>query len=166
MLAPCCNEYYTCRLCHDAVRFDAVLDPRKNPHKMDRHAVRTLKCLVCGEVQPAHQQCSSCGVTFGAYWCPVCNFADNTARGQFHCDGCGICREGGRENFYHCHTCGSCIAISTKETHRCKEDKMKTSCFLCLDDIFTSRDQGVELRCGHCMHSKCYASYTKRSFKW
>ena len=28
------------------------------------------------------------------------------ARGTFHCDGCGICRVGKREEYIHCDTCG------------------------------------------------------------
>jgi len=27
---------------------------------------------------------------------------DTTSKKQFHCEDCGICRVGGRENFFHC----------------------------------------------------------------
>ena len=36
--------------------------------------------------------CLSCGVQFGKYFCHVCNYYDNEDKGQYHCDGCGICR--------------------------------------------------------------------------
>jgi hypothetical protein len=29
-----------------------------------------------------------------------------TKKQQYHCDACGICRIGGRENFFHCDRCG------------------------------------------------------------
>jgi hypothetical protein len=29
-----------------------------------------------------------------------------TKKQQYHCDSCGICRIGGRDNFFHCDRCG------------------------------------------------------------
>ena len=39
--APCCNQIYTCRLCHD----------EKEDHEMVRKNVETIKCLQCGNLQ-------------------------------------------------------------------------------------------------------------------
>ena len=88
LLSPCCNSYYTCRLCHDEIKYDAVLDPKKNPHRVNRHAVTRVKCLVCKLEQPSQQNCSGCGVVMGEYFCSICNFFDDTARGQWHCEVC------------------------------------------------------------------------------
>lgn len=30
---------------------------------------------------------------------------------QYHCDACGICRIGGRENFFHCDRCGTDLLL-------------------------------------------------------
>ena len=153
LLAPCCNTYFTCRFCHDAEKYEAVLDPKKL-HRVDRHAVTTIKCLACGRVQPSQQTCEGCGVCMGAYYCSICNFFDDdTSKGQWHCDECGICRVGGKSKFFHCSGCNTCLSLSTRESHTCKADKLRTNCFLCLEDIFSSRDAGTMLRCGHAMHT-------------
>ena len=43
----------------------------------------------------------------------------------FHCDGCGICRVGGRENFFHCDVCNCCLALFQKNNHVCIAQKLK-----------------------------------------
>ena len=43
---------------------------------------------------------------------------DDAEKGQFHCDGCGICRVGGRENYFHCDICGYCLPLSCKDNHK------------------------------------------------
>ena len=47
----------------------------------------------------------------GAYACTSCPFYDDDLSKQpYHCDACGICRIGGRDNYFHCDTCGSCYS--------------------------------------------------------
>lgn len=41
---------------------------------------------------------------------PTQFFDDDVSKQQFHCDDCGICRVGGRQNFFHCATCGCCYS--------------------------------------------------------
>lgn len=52
----------------------------------------------------------------GQYACLVCNLFDDEGDKKqiFHCDGCGICRVGGRENFFHCSNCNMCLGVSLK----------------------------------------------------
>lgn len=157
LLSACCDKFYTCRFCHDAVEDEGQRDVKKR-HTMDRHAVRTVKCMPCGAVQPAAQVCTSCGVTLGAYFCPRCNLFDDKPRGQWHCDGCGICRVGGPENFRHCDRCAVCIGVSMWATHTCVTDRLKVPCPICYEDLHSSRDATSFLPCGHSMHARCWTN--------
>jgi hypothetical protein len=78
-----------CRLCHD----EAVVD-----HRIDRFATAEVICKQCDSRQAVSNQCSECGVEFSSYHCGVCKLwkADD-ARGTFHCESCGICRVGQRD---------------------------------------------------------------------
>ena len=75
---------------------------------MDRFAVTEVRCNKCHAVQAVgdclhccliygitfqvSNTCIGCGIQFGKYFCHVCNYYDNEDKGQYHCDGCGICR--------------------------------------------------------------------------
>ncbi|KAJ8434401.1 hypothetical protein Cgig2_002603 [Carnegiea gigantea] len=120
--APCCNRIFTCRHCHNdamvCVLFFLLLSMFLNPlililailmsyaasslsDPMERHE------LVRQDVTRVAKVCSNCGVDMGEYFCEVCKFYDDeTDKKQFHCNECGICRVGGRENFFHCQKCG------------------------------------------------------------
>lgn len=52
-----------------------------------------------------------CGIRFADYFCMDCGMAnsDLPSDGYFHCDACGICRVGSRQEFFHCHGCGCCL---------------------------------------------------------
>ncbi|RMX37266.1 hypothetical protein pdam_00024270, partial [Pocillopora damicornis] len=88
--APCCKKYYNCRLCHND----------KESHELDRKTVEAIKCLQCDSSQE------------------ICRLFDDTEKGQFHCSGCGICRVGGKENFFHCDRCDMCLGIQLKDSHK------------------------------------------------
>ncbi|XP_008667057.1 putative RING zinc finger domain superfamily protein isoform X9 [Zea mays] len=97
--APCCGDVFHCRHCHN--------ESTKDGHELDRHDVQSVICLVCDTEQPIAQVCCNCGVCMGEYFCAACNFLDDDVdKEQFHCDDCGICRVGGKENFFHCQKCG------------------------------------------------------------
>lgn len=71
-------------------------------HELDRKCVSDVQCALCHTVQPVAEACLACGTAFGRYTCLECRFFDDDVRkGQFHCDKCGICRVGGRDNFFH-----------------------------------------------------------------
>lgn len=52
------------------------------------------------------------------YVCLICNLFDLEDRKQFHCEDCGMCRVGGRENYHHCKTCDMCLPVKLKNTHK------------------------------------------------
>ena len=53
---------------------------------------------------------------------------DNNEKGQFHCDGCGVCHIGGRENYKHCYSCGLCF-----DKHKCLGGASQEKCPFCLE---------------------------------
>ena len=41
---------------------------------------------------------------------------------KFHCEKCGICRVGKKEDYIHCDICNGCISKSISETHSCRKN--------------------------------------------
>ncbi|KAF8820105.1 CHY zinc finger domain-containing protein [Cardiosporidium cionae] len=97
--------------------------------------------------------CSQCKSKFGEYWCSICNFWDDegTNKQIFHCDRCGICRVGGRENYFHCDVCQCCL----------ENDDILHRCSICYDGMFHSTDSIAILQCGHALHNDCMQNYIK-----
>lgn len=159
LLAPCCGEWFVCRVCHDTLRNDAEMDVKK-AHVLDRRAVTRVRCLVCRLEQAPARVCagSDCGVVLGEYFCGVCNLFDDDggpapAKALYHCDGCGLCRVGPKANFFHCDGCSSCLAAESEKRHVCpKGYGLKSECPVCLEYMHTSRQPSVFFRCGHAMH--------------
>ena len=59
------------------------------------------------------------------YTCLVCNLFDDEDKNQYHCDGCGICRIGGKDRFFHCEVCNMCLPMQLKiDGHRVRIDSM------------------------------------------
>ena len=138
------------------------MDPRKN-HRLDRHKVTHVKCLRCQTEQPKSKTCIKCHKDFSKYFCEVCSLYDDkgTEKKIFHCEKCGICRVGGRENFFHCDNCECCLAIGLKDNHNCVNKRLQQDCVVCLTDMQDSRLGAQFLRCGHAMHGTCFASYSR-----
>lgn len=156
LVCPDCNQAYWCRHCHDA-EMDKETDPKKH-HNLDRSRVTAILCGVCQKRQAVSAFCSNaqCGITFGDYTCTRCPFYDDRVERQYyHCDACGICRVGGRENFFHCPTCDGCFAKSMENNHTCVEQNLKQNCPVCFEYQFDSVRPNAILRCGHTIHVHC-----------
>ncbi len=53
-----------------------------------------------------------CNIEFAKYFYSICNFFDDKIENEYyHCEGCGICRVGGKDNFFHCNDCGYCLSL-------------------------------------------------------
>jgi RING finger and CHY zinc finger domain-containing protein 1 len=137
--------------------YDTCLDMKKN-HQFARKEVKRVRCLRCKHEQPKAKACEKCKVDFAVYYCEVCALYDDKGLEKkiFHCDKCGICRVGGRENTYHCDVCDCCLNIAMKDNHKCVPARFKQDCPVCMEDMSTSRMAGMILRCGHAMHAKCF----------
>ncbi|XP_055599616.1 RING finger and CHY zinc finger domain-containing protein 1 [Uranotaenia lowii] len=146
-VTPCCNKFYMCRYCHD----------ENETHFFNRKTVTELICTECNTRQKVQAECEQCGVRFGRYTCLVCNLFDDEDRNQYHCDGCGICRVGGRGRFFHCEVCNMCLPLQLQiDGHRCVENVSRSNCPVCLDDIHTSRIPCHIPDCGHLLHRTCF----------
>jgi RING finger/CHY zinc finger protein 1 len=155
LICPQCDESYSCRICHDEVMTSHTL-PFKDQHTMNRHDIEKIICVVCDMVQPVSGKCVECDQLFAEYFCDKCNLFDNNGlvKQIFHCDKCTICRIGGSDNFFHCADCSTCINVLMKDTHKCQNivDEM---CPICSEDLFSSRNSFMQLKCGHWIHNNC-----------
>jgi len=151
LLTPCCGKEYMCRICHDEVE----------DHNLDRRSVAKIICIQCNKKQAICRNCEECGILFGRYTCLICRLFDDNEKKQFHCVGCGICRVGGRENFFHCPKCNICISKSILETHKCVENMSRGKCPVCLDDLHSSRKKVDIPDCSHMIHSECLVEMFK-----
>ena len=165
LVAPCCNEVFPCRLCHDEKYVENWrLDP-EDTHAIDRHAVTSVVCTICSCRQPASDTCVSCNISFASYYCNICHLYDDDGPSKqiYHCSDCGICRVGGADNFVHCNVCNMCIGINNKE-HSCRPGSMG-NCPVCLEDLWSSRKPSFWLKCDHCIHVECFKQLQKTTIK-
>lgn len=149
--APCCNKFYTCRLCHD----------ENENHQMDRFRVSVVQCSTCKKIQQAQKMCEGCNIVFGEYYCEICHLYDKNKE-QYHCTHCGICRIGPKEKFFHCTKCNLCLAMDLQGNHKCVENVSRQNCPVCMEDMHTSRVYAQVLPCGHLLHSTCYSDMLKK----
>lgn len=131
---------------------------------MDRFKVVEVQCLKCKCVQKAQKSCEHCNHVFGDYYCDICHLFDKDKK-QYHCDGCGICRIGPKEQFEHCAKCNLCLPLSFRGNHKCIENVSRQDCPICLEDIHTSRVGARVLPCGHLLHSPCYEDMLKQGYR-
>lgn len=149
VLAPCCGVFLPCRICHDEVH---ALGGHCAVEKMDRFAVQTVRCRRCLAQQEPGPQCVNCAVVFARYYCATCRLWQDKRQSVFHCEQCGICRVGPRENFEHCANCGICVA---RAGHDCKPLQREEACAVCTETIFDSRKGIARLKCRHSLHRTC-----------
>ncbi|WCJ34451.1 CHY-type/CTCHY-type/RING-type Zinc finger protein [Euphorbia peplus] len=162
IVAPCCNEVFDCRHCHNESKNSVEVNPQDR-HDVPRHKLKRVICSLCGTEQDIQQDCNKCGVRMGRYFCSKCNFYDDdVSKQQYHCDECGICRTGGEENFFHCNRCRCCYSMSLQDSHNCVERAMHCNCSICLEFLFdTTKDVSV-LPCGHTIHLECIKEAHRR----
>lgn len=152
LLAPCCNKIYSCRFCHDKA---------EQTHELDRKTVQQIKCNQCGKLQDVVSHCIECGIKFGFYFCSICRLYDDRDKGQFHCDFCGVCRIGGKENYFHCTRCDMCYPKNIRSSHTCIEKSSRSNCPICMEDLHSSPVPCQVLRCGHLLHETCFQACLK-----
>jgi len=165
LVSPCCGEFFSCRFCHDSKHVeDWKLDP-DDIHALDRHLVSEVVCTSCQTRQSASNLCVACNISFAAYYCDVCHLYDDAGidKELFHCDSCGICRVGGRENYEHCNVCNLCLPVGASD-HQCRSGG-SGNCPVCLEDLFSSREPNFSLRCQHRIHVKCFNQLQKTTVK-
>ncbi|KAJ1376601.1 Zinc finger, CHY-type, partial [Sesbania bispinosa] len=89
--APCCDEVFDCRHCHNEAKNSEEINPQDR-HDIPRHEINKVICSLCDTEQDVQQHCINCGVCMGNYFCATCKFFDDDiSKNQYHCDECGIC---------------------------------------------------------------------------
>ncbi|KAG5562659.1 hypothetical protein RHGRI_005398 [Rhododendron griersonianum] len=78
--APCCNEIFDCRHCHNEAKNGINVD-QKHRHDIPRHLVQQVICSLCGTEQEVRKICISCGVCMGRYFCETCKLFDDDVSG-------------------------------------------------------------------------------------
>ncbi|CAO3614139.1 unnamed protein product [Cunninghamella echinulata] len=158
--ANCCGKIFSCRFCHDEVM--------SSDHTIIRTDTKKMFCMLCQSVQPAGQHCQGCQQEMARYYCDKCKLWDNDpTKSIYHCDDCGICRQGmglGKD-FFHCQKCNICMAISMRDKHRCIERNLESDCPICGEYMFTSTATVIFMPCGHCIHKHCYTEYVQTSYQ-
>lgn len=105
-LCSCCNKYYFCSYCHDAIESGFI----NGGHELERKCIIAIKCCYCGKEQKPSNQCIKCNKKMAHYYCAKCKFWDNDPNHQlFHCNKCGVCRSGKQSDYIHCDKCGVCL---------------------------------------------------------
>ncbi|CAO0803276.1 unnamed protein product [Mucor circinelloides] len=155
--ANCCQKIVTCRFCHDDVE----------DHNIVRNETKNMLCMLCMTLQPAAQDCSNCGERVARYYCDKCKlWDDDPKKAIYHCDDCGICRQGNGlgKDFFHCKKCNICLNITMKD-HKCIERNLESDCPICGEYMFTSTSTVIFMPCGHCIHKHCYTAYIQTSYQ-
>lgn len=129
---------------------------------IELHAATGSRCFYLAQstLNKYRDRCVACNVLFGSYHCSICNLWMSDQESPYHCEDCGFCRVGGRENFKHCHDCGMCIDASLFDDHNCKSGKYMSNCPICQEDLFSSRQASHEMPCGHAIHWHCFKELT------
>jgi len=136
---------------------------------LDKTYVGLFVCFVHKKDMSNHNQLRKCVGGVVERWqliivIDVNFFDDMPNRHIFHCDDCGMCRRGRREDFFHCNKCAACLAISMRADHACLEDVLKGDCPVCSENMFTSTTTSTFLRCGHAIHSTCLTTYFQAGY--
>ncbi|KAI7902171.1 zinc-ribbon-domain-containing protein [Cokeromyces recurvatus] len=155
--ANCCQKIYSCRFCHDDIE----------DHTIIRNETKNMLCMNCMQLQPAAKSCSHCGEEAAHYYCDKCKLWDNDPKKSiYHCDECGICRQGKGlgQDFFHCKKCNICLSMSMKK-HKCIERNLESDCPICGEYMFTSTSTVIFMPCGHCIHKHCYTAYIQTSYQ-
>ncbi|KAJ0049275.1 hypothetical protein Pint_15297 [Pistacia integerrima] len=154
LMAPCCNQLYTCIRCHDEVA----------DHSLDRKCITKMMCMKCLTVQPIGPACStvSCKkLSMARYYCRICKLFEDE-REIYHCPYCNLCRlgKGLGIDYFHCMNCNACMSRAISK-HICRQRCFMDNCPICHEDIFSSNAPVKGLPCGHFMHSACFQDYTR-----
>ncbi|KAI8089505.1 zinc-ribbon-domain-containing protein [Halteromyces radiatus] len=160
LVAYCCGKIYSCRFCHD--------ESPHSDHAIVRTDTKRMFCMLCQTIQPAAQVCAGCQQTMALYYCDKCKlWDDDPSKSIYHCDDCGICRQGQGlgKDFFHCNKCNICMSIAMLDKHRCIERNLESDCPICGEYMFTSTTTVIFMPCGHCIHKRCYTDYIQTSYQ-
>ena len=143
----CCKKYYECVRCH-------------NENENHLFKLKHITCKLCNREQSINASCIQCHISFSNTYCEICCLFSDQEH-IFHCDQCGICRVGKKDEMIHCTECNACFK---KEEHQCIQSISKDSeCCFCGDIVFNSMNSSTGLKCGHFAHVDCLNNSLKNN---
>jgi RING finger and CHY zinc finger domain-containing protein 1 len=145
IISKCCNKVYQCRFCHDD----------NEDHKINRFSTEKIICKKCNIEQGISNKCINCNIEFGKYYCYICRLWFNDDKEAYHCEKCGNCRAGKKEEYIHCDKCNMCQNKDIYESHKCFYNSFELDCPICNDNLKNSIKPVVSLKCGHGIHQEC-----------
>lgn len=160
---PKTKQLVACRHCYTAQNEETLLC---DEHEFDRFNVSKMQCVFCHCYQTTGSSCINPDCTMydrhHRYYCDVCHlWEDDVSKAIFHCEKCGICRMGRRDDYAHCDTCNMCVPKRGK--HRCVGGRAQDNpCPICYTDVAHSADPAVFLPCGHAVHLTCLNEWQRR----
>ncbi|KAG5562658.1 hypothetical protein RHGRI_005398 [Rhododendron griersonianum] len=166
--APCCNEIFDCRHCHNEAKNGINVD-QKHRHDIPRHLVQQVICSLCG----TEQEVSHDLVWFGKSVSVVACVWEDTSVRLASClmtiyqrssiiamDVAYAGLAGGRISSIAINAVRCCYSVLLKNCHPCVEGAMHHDCPVCFEKtavqyLFESRNDVIVMPCGHTIHKSC-----------
>ncbi|KAK6129726.1 hypothetical protein DH2020_036527 [Rehmannia glutinosa] len=149
--APCCNEIFSCRHCHNDAKNSICVD-QKLRHDVPRHLVEKVN-FYC---DPTHSVASDLVLIVSSFnkFAKIVVYAWEGTFVEF-----ASCLM-----MIHLNSsiivmavafAGCCYSVLLKSTHPCVERAMHQDCPVCFEYLFESRNDVIALPCGHTIHKAC-----------
>ncbi|KAH0992880.1 hypothetical protein GBA52_004363 [Prunus armeniaca] len=170
--APCCNEIYPCRHCHNEAT--SMLSNPFDRHELVRYDVKQVVCSVCDTEQPVARVCTNCGVSMGEYFCEICKFYDDDVsllpsqielpliKGNFIVMIVGSAELAVVRNSITARSVGLAIQLVYAIITCVWRTPCGTTAPFVMSSFFDSLKDTTVMKCGHTMHCECYNEMMKR----
>ncbi|GFP81503.1 ring finger and chy zinc finger domain-containing protein 1 [Phtheirospermum japonicum] len=147
--APCCNEIFSCRHCHNEAKNNICID-QKLRHDVPRHLVEKVICSLCDTEQEEFLSWQrlfnkSAKIVVYAWGDTFAVFASCLMMIHLNISIIVTAVE----------FAGCCYSVLLKSTHPCVERAMHQDCPVCFEYLFESRNDVIALPCGHTIHKAC-----------
>uniref|UniRef100_A0A0D9VTZ4 RING-type domain-containing protein n=1 Tax=Leersia perrieri TaxID=77586 RepID=A0A0D9VTZ4_9ORYZ len=147
--APCCNDVFHCRHCHNESTVRAFVAFSSSLRKMATSSIATQSNRSSVSfVTPS----SRCVTTAAFAW-------ESTSAGS--ANSWTTILTGSISIAKIVASAGSCYSVSLRDKHYCIENSMKNNCPICYEYLFDSLRETSVLRCGHTMHLQCFHEMLK-----
>ncbi|PHU06299.1 hypothetical protein BC332_22788 [Capsicum chinense] len=148
--APCCDEIFDCRHCHNDSKNALDVDPLRR-HDLPRHDVKRVSFQCLGLKSFAHcvipnrmfnKRASNVGFAWGSTFAQSATSSTMMFRRI-------------NTTVINVESAECCYSTSLKESHTCIERAMHHNCPVCFEYVFDTTKNVISLPCGHTMHLEC-----------
>lgn len=140
----CCDTFDPCHICH-----------QEKMTNCNKPVIHSIECSECGTRQSPSASCTNCSTQFDKYYCDICKIWSE--KDCYHCNDCGLCRQGTLDNSRHCHDCNVCFESNSFDCHPCiKRSIINDNCSVCCVPVHASRECVLITKCKHLVHENCF----------